>query len=218
MRVTRFGRSRWQRQMGVVGLVAAGAILLASCSSGPSGVNAPGAPAEAPRTSAHVKTVEFPSGPVAEHIYGPSWARFVAAFPGKVTIGVSNAIGSCAVGSRPQYDATAGTPLTGSEPAPPSYDVLVWRCRTSTKAADFLRSVLASVPVRSVVVSGVHGFAVTVTGGRFGPNKALVWGGSLAFRTGSTVYVIEPFAKTSAAARAFLRSFRFDLAGYTPAS
>ena len=217
MQTVRWGRSRWQRQIGAVGLVAAGAILLASCSSGPSGVNAPGPPVKAPGTSTHVKTVQFPSGPVPEHIYGPSWARFVAAFPGKVTIGVSNAIGSCAVGSRPQYDATAGTPLTPNV-TPPSYNVLVFRCATATEALSFVQGSLRTGGGHRAVVNGVSGLVFGPTRFTDGSHKTAGWAGNYVFRTGRLVYAVEPFANSRAAAQAFLHSFHFDLAGYTPAS
>ncbi len=217
MRTMRFGRSRWQRRAGAVASLAAGALVLASCSSGPKGVNALGPPAKPPTKAAVVKTVQFPSGPVAEHIYGPSWARFVAAFPGKVVVTGSGTPTPCQVGSAPAYDATAGTPLTGSNPKPPSYDVLVFRCGSESGATAFVRGSLAALATHPVVIDGVSGQDVRFTRSTYGPRKGAEWAGGYVFRVGAIVYVSEAFVASLAPARAFMGSFHFHLAGYTSA-
>jgi len=217
MRTMRFGRSRWQRRAGAVAFVMAGAILLASCSSGPTGVAAISAAAQARAKAAVVKTVQFPSGPVAEHIYGPSWARFVAAFPGKVVVGVSDKVSSCAIGSPPQYDATAGTPLTGSEPRPPSYDVLIWRCATAGEAAALVRGKTASLAMRKVAVDGVHGLADPLQDFPLKRGGAPEWVGGDLFRVAAIVYVDEAFVVSTTTAHTFIGAFHLGLAGYTPA-
>jgi len=218
MRTVRFGRSRWQRWAGVVAFVAAGALVLASCSSGPTGVAAISAAAQARAKAAAARTIQFPSGPVAEHVYGPSWARFVAAFPGKVVVGVSDKVGSCAVGSRPQYSATVGTLLTGSDPAPPSYDVLIWRCGTVAKAeALFHVQQSAYKDAVSVLVGGHDGFGSTIIRAPYGAKGRSEWVGVLAARSGVVIYGLEGWAETHADIRAFLHSFRLDFAGFAPA-
>ena len=216
MRATRF--SRWQRRAGVVVFVAAGAILLASCSSGPVGVRSPGPPAKAPASTAAVKTVQFPSGPVAEHIYGPSWARFVAAFPGKVVVS-TNPVTTCVVGSLPVYLATVGTPLRGGAVKPPSYDVGVWRCGTAARAADYVRAILVAVrvPHTTRVIDGQPAEETALTASRYGSRGGREWTAGIVVRVGAEVFIPEQFTTSSAAARAFLDSFHLNLAGYTPA-
>ncbi|MHB1845920.1 MAG: hypothetical protein ACYCWW_13925 [Deltaproteobacteria bacterium] len=172
MRTMRFGRSRWQRWAGVVAFVAAGALVLASCSSGPTGVAAISAAAQARAKAAAARTVQFPSGPVAEHVYGPSWARFVAAFPIHYYVASTNKVSTCAIGSLPQYDVTAGTALTGGSPKPPSYDVLIYRCKTASEAAGRLH---ITVPHSVVAVDGVQGNATAPVAYHYGAHKAVEW-------------------------------------------
>ena len=213
MRATRF--SRWQRRAGVVAFVAAGAILLASCSSGPTGVRSPGPPAKAPSSTAAVKTVQFPSGPVAEHIYGPSWARFVAAFPGKVVVGSAPGFSACTTGtSQPSYDATAGTPLTPNV-TPPSYNVLVFRCRSASVATRFLHAI--SLHTSAVTVDGERGLALALGNYPYGPHKLPDWSAADIFRMANVVYVDEVNSSSPASTRDFIGSFHFDTSGYTPA-
>ncbi|MHB1783107.1 MAG: hypothetical protein ACYCTE_10550 [Acidimicrobiales bacterium] len=209
MRTMRFGRSRWQRRAGAVAFVAAGALVLASCSSGPKGVNVLGPPAKPPTRATAVKTVQFPSGPVAEHIYGPSWARFVAAFPGKVAVG-TGPVRPCVPGTVEAYDATAGTPLTGGAPVPPSYDVLIWRCGTAAAAAARARGI---GPVE-VVIDGHRGFESTIARVSYSAHGSELTG-SLAVQSGAVLYGLEGWAKTPADIRSFFHSFHLDLTGFT---
>ena len=217
-------RSTWARRCGVAAAVAAVALVAAACSSQPSASRSTKAQAKA-----HEVTFPAPYGVMTPYSYGPSWARFVAAFPvGRIV----NYSGATTNGGRtygevpcirqrpyraneaPSFDATDGHGGT-YPPPPPSFNVRIWHCPSVTRARTFYQPVLALRGVRHIEIDG-HPAIETLTSGTYRGGH-IAEEGDIYFRIGSRIFDVEAVAHTLPIVRAFLGSFSLDTSGYQPA-
>ena len=211
-------RSTWARRCGVAAAVAAVALVAAACSSQPSASRSTKAQAKA-----HEVTFPAPYGVMTPYSYGPSWARFVAAFPVGRIVDYSGATtnGGRTYGgvpctqaqAQPSYDATDGHGYNGSMPLPPSFVVRIWKCPSAQRAQAFIVS--EGTGGVHVAVDGHPGLQFTGTATRPGrPSFANV---ERVFQMGRIVWAISADAVNPVVARVFVDSFSLHTAGYQPA-
>ena len=214
-------RSTWARRCGVAAAVAAVALVAAACSSQPSASRSTKAQAKA-----HEVTFPAPYGTGTPYSYGPSWARFVAAFPiWKQPVHYTGQEGRdgrwyvevpCTQAqAEPSYDATNGHGYNGTTgtPPPPSFVVRIYKCPSVARAAAFLR--LGGPGGVHVSIDGHPALQWTGTAARPG-RASFVWEWR-AFRVGRIVWVITGDAVNRAVAEDFVDSFSLHTAGYQPA-
>ena len=213
-------RSTWTRRCGVAAAVAAVALVAAACSSQPSASRSTKAQAKA-----HEVTFPAPYGVMTPYSYGPSWARFVAAFPLWTPVNLTGATtnGGKTYGevpctqaqAEPSYDATDGHGYHGSIPLPPSFNVRIWRCPSVARAMTFYQSVLALRGVQHIEIDG-HAAIEALTSWRYRGGRS-AQEGDVYLRIGSRIFDVEAIAHTVPIVKAFLGSFSLDTSGY-PAS
>ena len=220
-------RSTWARRCGVAAAVAAVALVAAACSSQPSASRSTKAQAKA-----HEVTFPAPYGVQVPAVYGPSWARFVAAFPlsdqpvnftGQTVNGGKTYGGVPCLDKRPytvnqapSYDATNGHGYNGTTgtPPPPSFVVRIYRCPSVALARSFMASDGRNGAHVSIDGHPGLGWAGTVTR----PGRASFAFEQRAFRVGRIVWAITGDAVNPAVAKDFVDSFSLHTAGYQPAS
>ncbi len=161
--------------------------------------------------------------------YGPSWARFVAAFPLGRIVNYSGQEGRngrwyvevpCLrqrpyrANESPSYDATDGHGGT-YPPPPPSFNVRIWHCPSVTRARTFYQPVLALRGAQHIEIDGHAAMEVltswTYRGGRIARE------GDIYFRIGSRIFDVEAVADTVPIVKAFLSSFSLGTSGYPAA-
>ena len=214
-------RSTWARRCGVAAAAAAVALVAAACSSQPSASRSTKAQAKA-----HEVTFPAPYGVMTPYSYGPSWARYVAAFPLWTPVNLTGATtnGGKTYGevpctqaqAEPSYDATDGHGYHGSTPLPPSFVVRIWRCPSVAVARRF---VAPAVDYRGNAHFMIDGHAaveapasrITRAGGR------PYYFGGIILRDGAVAWNVTAAAMRVAVVKAFLGSFSLDTSGY-PAS
>lgn len=216
-------RSTWARRFGVAAAVAAVALVAAACSSQPSASRSTKAQAKA-----HEVTFPAPYGVMTPYSYGPSWARFVAAFPLWTPVTLTGQPGRngrwqdyaqvpCTQAqAQPSYDATDGHGYHGSTPLPPSFVVRIWRCPSVAVARRFVAPALDLRGDAHLVIDGHAAVEpptsrITRAGGR------PYYFGGIIFRDGAIAWNVTAAAMRVAVVKAFLGSFSLDTSGY-PAS
>ncbi len=215
-------RSTWARRCGVAAAAAAVALVAAACSSQPSASRSTKAQAKA-----HEVTFPAPYGTGTAYIYGPSWARFVAAFPLWTPVALTGQPGRngrwqdyaqvpCTQAqAQPSYDATDGHGYNGTTgtPPPPSFVLRIYRCPSVALARSFMASGGRNGAHVSIDGHPGLGWAGTVTR----PGRASFAFEQRAFRVGRIVWAITGDAVNPAVAKDFVDSFSLHTAGYQPA-